>query len=599
MKGAGRGKGKGKGKGRGSKRSPEERAAERGTKRKAEDDSSDEDEEKGADKKKGARPLTEKRKRRKEVTKLYGELINPGRERKAEVVVGELLELLKQRKDGLEEYCSKELGSRVVQALLKWGTIKQRRAVLLALKEHIPKLAVDRYGHVVVLKLLAYVSRTSKERKPSDEEKKAQTQNLRDLMESFRGKNLHSIFYHRHGCKIVNAIYFSESVKTTEKRRLFHEVAVPVSVAMRRSELPGSKTLRELITATDLSADQRQAMLSHLREAVEKAVDKELLGYNIVHLMYQVYCEHASEAQLKDLAEKCMPGAPYLLSSKPGAEAMLRLLGVVSAKDRKTLLKDLKGKFPALAMNSVDYLVMMRICSTVDDTVLLGKTMLAEWAEEMEELCFDKYGHRVLAWLFCPGDKHLFSPYELQSLALPAPTSIKEPEKRRQELVRQLRPLVRKVLLAAPLKAAADVCAKDLLIASLSQDWDAEVVEALLNDSAKAADDKQMGFLNSGTAVTALLVLLKLEPADGSCPLALPLWRRVLEPHLEQAVTSRCAFVILALLKKGGEVGEAVLKTLRSKRKKVEEALKASKAKGVEVKGAQQLLDAVDKPLAK
>merc|ERR1719382_1252029 len=120
-------------------------------------------------------------------------------------------------------------------------------------------------------------------------------------------------------------------------------------------------------------------MMENLREVVEKAVDKELLGFDIVHLIFQAFCEDASEAQLKDLADKCMAGAPYLLSSKPGAEALLRLLGVATAKHRRSLLRDLKGKFVALATNSVDYTVMMRLLNTVDDTVCLGKTVLAEW----------------------------------------------------------------------------------------------------------------------------------------------------------------------------------------------------------------------------
>merc|ERR1719188_875076 len=100
------------------------------------------------------------------------------------------MDLLKKRSDTLAEYCSKDIGSRVVQACLKWGSREQRRQLLTTLKEHIPKMAVDRYGHMVVLKLLRYVSLTSTERKPSEEEKKARTRNLKDLLESFRGKNL-------------------------------------------------------------------------------------------------------------------------------------------------------------------------------------------------------------------------------------------------------------------------------------------------------------------------------------------------------------------------------------------------------------------------
>ena len=39
--------------------------------------------------------------------------------------------------------------------------------------------------------------------------------------------------------------------------------------------------------------------------------------------------------------------------------------------------------------------VMIRIATTVDDTVLLNKSMLAEWVQDIEEICFDKYGHKA------------------------------------------------------------------------------------------------------------------------------------------------------------------------------------------------------------
>lgn len=148
--------------------------------------------------------------------------------------------------------------------------------------------------------------------------------------------------------------------------------------------------------------------MSHLREAVEKVVDKELLGCDITHFLFQAYCEHCTEDQLKDVAAKCMPGAPYLLSSKPGAEALLRVLGVVNAKQRKDFCRELKGKFAALASNAVDYVVMIRMACTVDDTVLLSKTMLAELIPELPTLCFDKYGHKVVAWFFKPGKSACF-----------------------------------------------------------------------------------------------------------------------------------------------------------------------------------------------
>lgn len=273
---------------------------------------------------------------------------------------------------------------------------------------------------------------------------------------------------------------------------------------------------------------------------------------------------------------------------------MLHLLGVANAKHRKALCRDLKGKFAALAANAVDYVVMIRLASTVDDTVLLTKTMLAEWIAEIHMLCFDKYGHKVLIWILKPADKRVFSPYEIKCAGLPAPTALKAPETRRLELLRVLRPPLRKVLLEAPLKAAADENAKDVLLTYLSTDWDAELIEALLRAGESERKEKDLGLLgSSGTATTALLALLRAEPARADPPLGIEFWRRCLKPRLVAAVTSRCSFLLLELLKRQGPAREEPLAALREQRKEATEAVKTAEASGAVVKGARKLLEEV------
>mmetsp|Transcript_71808 Transcript_71808/g.199281 ORF Transcript_71808/g.199281 Transcript_71808/m.199281 type:complete len:624 (-) Transcript_71808:249-2120(-) len=558
-------------------------------------------EEKGKKLGKGEKVLSLKKKKRREVTTLYSELINPGKERASDKIVGEILALLDKRSTSLQQYCSSEIGSRIVQACLKWGDREQRRRMLTLLKKDLPKMATDRYGHVVVQKLLTYIVKTSTDRVPSAEEKKAQAQNLREFLEVFRGKTLRRAFFHKFGCRVINSIYFSDLVNSREKRLLLQEVAVPPTVALQRTELPGSRTLRQLLAGdSDLSQEHQTAVLTHLTDMVEKAVDKELLGVDIVHLLFQAYCEKATEAQLRDLAEKCMAGAPYLLSSKPGSEALLYLLGVASAKQRKAFCKDLKGKFVALATNAVDYLVMMRLIMTVDDTVLTVKSVLSEWMGELEKLVFDKYGHKVLVWVFRPDDPKYFDPNERRCMALPAPSSLKAADTRRQELARTLRPAIRTALEAGPLKAADDVYAKQLLAAFLSSEWDAGLIEAILNAGEKEASNPEFGLLGNGTSVSTLLMLLKLEPESppADARFAEPLWRRCFLPRLVTAATSRCAFVILEMLKREGPTSESVRAALRKQRKEVEAAVKAAEVAGSVVSGARKLLTALDEKAA-
>lgn len=72
------------------------------------------------------------------------------------------------------------------------------------------------------------------------------------------------------------------------------------------------------------------------------------------------------------------------------------------------------------------------------------------------------------------------------------------------------------------------------------------------------------------------------------------LWRRCFQPALAKAATSRCAFVLLGLLKQGGETQRLVSAELRSRRKEINAAVKAAEAEEAEVKGAKTLLAALD-----
>jgi len=532
---------------------------------------------------------------------LYAELIKDGGERKPDAVVAEIIKIMEERSMPVQDFCSTILGSRCVQACLKWGSRAQRADLLVKLAEHLPKLVMDRYGSLVVLKLLRYTVRGSAGRLPTPDEKKAQVKNLRLFMDKLQGKHLHAAFYHKSGCRVLNGIYFSDIVNAKEKRRILHDIAVPHSLSMLRPELTGSMTLRAMLrpTSEGVTPEERSKIIEHLRECIEKCVDKELLGFDIVHFLFQAYCEVASEESLKTLAEKCMDGAPFLLSSKPGAEALLRLMGVTNSKQRKSFCRDIKGKFLALATNAVDYTVMIRLATTVDDTVLLAKSMLAEWNTDLASLVFDKYGKKVLAWILKPGDRHIFSPYECECASLPSPSSVKALETRQQELVRSLKPPLRTLLLASPLKTVADLHAKDVLVTYLAVDWDAEIIEGILAAAAGEAkapsaegDGDPLGLLGSGTAITTIVTLLKLESsADTSsgAELAAPLWRRCLEPYLVKAVTGRCAFVLLELLK--GATGKTILTALRKRRGEIEEAVSKAEKSGGQVNGARKLLE--------
>jgi len=135
----------------------------------------------------------------------------------------------------------------------------------------------------------------------------------------------------------------------------------------------------------------------------------------------------------------------------------------------------------------VDYVVLMRLVDTVDDTVLLSKTMFAELGDEMRALAFDKHGSKVLVHILTMDAdpkrrRRVMTPYELGQLAIAAPVSRKELSLRCLEVCPKVTMKLRTEFESARAVAefAADVSARTVLVEYLARTSEEAVVSALL-----------------------------------------------------------------------------------------------------------------------
>jgi len=131
---------------------------------------------------------------------------------------------------------------------------------------------------------------------------------------------------------------------------------------------------------------------------------------------------------------------------------------------------------------------------------------------------------------------------------------------------------------------------KDILIAYLGSNWDVELVDVLVGAVAAEALAEDLGCLDNGTTTTTLITLLRMEPQGAEPGLAKPLWNRAFKTRLSTLVLSRCAFVLLELLK--GSAGETIRSTLRTEKKALAKAVASAAAAGKTVAGAEKLLAA-------
>jgi hypothetical protein len=89
-------------------------------------------------------------------------------------------------------------------------------------------------------------------------------------------------------------------------------------------------------------------------------------------------------------------------------------------KDRKTIVKALKGKVKEMALLPSASKVLMFCLDVIDDTVMLRKQICQELIECLPELLASKSGIKVLLHLLAPHSPRYFNPKELEALTVPS-----------------------------------------------------------------------------------------------------------------------------------------------------------------------------------
>lgn len=125
---------------------------------------------------------------------------------------------------------------------------------------------------------------------------------------------------------------------------------------------------------------RREPILDHMRDLVQKCVDKGLLEFAFVHNLIWEYCQQCNgvQSRLNDLVSLLSDSARKLVSTKPGSRAMCVVISNSSAKDRKKIMKGLKGHVLECLLHDAAHLPVLRLIDVTDDTVNVQKLLLDE-----------------------------------------------------------------------------------------------------------------------------------------------------------------------------------------------------------------------------
>ena len=212
-----------------------------------------------------------------------------------------------------------------------------------------------------------------------------------------------------------------------------------------------------------------------MRDLIQKFVDKGLMEFSFVHNLLWEYTQQivkdvdvtvtavvGKKNRIDDLINQLVESGPKLMSTKPGSKAMCLIVSHAGVKERKRILKTLKGHTLESLLHDSAFLTIMRLVDVTDDTVTVQKSLLEEIRSTLPDIKYTatgevigipypplisiakhRNGNKLLLHLLSPNKKHLEPGDETDLFSTTPLSSKKLPSVRRREHLAYLKsPLI-------------------------------------------------------------------------------------------------------------------------------------------------------------
>uniref|UniRef100_M8B6F8 Pumilio domain-containing-like protein n=1 Tax=Aegilops tauschii TaxID=37682 RepID=M8B6F8_AEGTA len=300
------------------------------------------------------------------------------------------------------EIAGSHVTARVLQTCVKWCSQPERDAVFVALQPHLLHLSRKKYAVFLVKKLI----------------KLATKKQLALFISSLHG-HVASLLRHTIGAAVVDCAFHQAT--PPQKRSLLLELYSTELQLFKDLTEQKSCSLLETISKLGL---QKSSVLQYMTTVIQPLLEKGIVEYSIVHTVILEYLTIADKTSASDVIRQLIPhltqgssvvdgdelsgvaevptkskakkkrsSEPLLIrimQTREGLKIGLACLKHGSAKDRKKIIKSLKGQNMKLALGDYGCLFLACLLSIVDDTKLVTKVVIDELTKQLKELIFDK-----------------------------------------------------------------------------------------------------------------------------------------------------------------------------------------------------------------
>lgn len=513
-------------------------------------------------------------------------------------LVDELFDIITGR---VKDFVLKHDAVRAVQTALKYAKPEQRKTITKELQGTYALLAESRYAKFLIGKMLVQ----------NDPE-------IRDMIiPEFYGK-VRKMINHPEASWILDDIYRGVATKE-QKAIILREWYGPEFSLFRSSE--DENHTADLSQILEEHPEKRGPIMKYLVDMINQLVQKKMNGFTMLHdAMLQCFLnlkpgtEEHTEFLQKVKDDETGDLLKNMAFTKSGSRLACLLLAHGSAKDRRQYLKLYKETYEAMCGDQHGHRVILTAYDVIDDTLTTSKAIFPEVLGKNEE---------KQNIIFCANDLNarttILYPFEGMSRALfPASlnedfeilrevheirktTSKKDPDVRRKELV---------AAMSSPLLEAIATSARDLISTSFGCQFVTDVLLGAEGDKtqalqsvAEAAGGDPLASENSDELYSAdyahssqtswaermLKTLIQggrfdketktmkvVEPPLDFANVLYP----IIKDHIVAWATSRCSFVIVALLESDSfSQKEKIKKVLKKHKAELEKAATTPVAK--------------------
>ncbi|XP_011685008.1 PREDICTED: pumilio domain-containing protein KIAA0020 [Wasmannia auropunctata] len=277
--------------------------------------------------------------------------------------------------------------SRVVQCMIKYSKEHIRAAIFREMQSSVVEMLRSKYAKNCVKAIMKYSSQETR----------------RHAVSELYG-NVVELMRHSVSAPLVEHVYRTWCTNL-EKMHLKQE--------FYGSMYGYGKVNDKIESLSDLfktEPDMKLATLKTVKGNLNLILNK---GHVNSTLVQTVLWEFLGVCPAEDRSELIVALRSHILTlsqTKMGARVAMQCVWHGNSKDRKIIMKAIKGNVRAMCMSKHGYMTLLALLDSVDDTVLMQKIILSELQEDLVNVALNEYGKHVILYLVARRNPLYFSP---------------------------------------------------------------------------------------------------------------------------------------------------------------------------------------------